>query len=100
MKLLTKAIEKSLPALYATEKIPQKDKIIKVKFFSPYSNMTWYGVEYDPIERVFFGWIHGQSKEWGYFSLAELESATAMNGKLPLVERDLYFTPCKVSELK
>lgn len=100
MKLLTKAIEKSLPAFYATEKIPTQDKVIKVKFFSPYSNWTWYGVEYDPSTRTFFGWIHGHEKEWGYFSLTELESLTGMGGRLPLVERDMHFTPCKVSELK
>lgn len=98
MKLLTKAIEKKLPPLYATDGV--KDKMIICKFFSPYSNWTWYAVEYDPVSRTFFGWVHGHEKSWGYFSLDELQNATAMGGKLPLVERDLYFTPCKVSELK
>ena len=93
-KLLTKAIEKGLPKLYDTDGVPLEDKTIHIKFFSPYTGWTWYGAEYDPKDKLFFGLVHGCEKEWGYFSLEELDSLGA------LVERDLYFKPCKTSELK
>jgi hypothetical protein len=38
---------------------------------------------------IFFGYIIGHEAEWGYFSLAELESVGG--GRILPVERDLYF---------
>lgn len=97
MKLLTKAIEKKLPALNATEETAIDEKIAVVKFFTPDSSWTWYGIEYDPIERIFFGLVDGFEKELGYFSLDELETVT---GPLGLhIERDMYWKPCKSSEV-
>ncbi len=96
MMMLTKEIEKSLPKLYATEKVPVSDKVLVVKYFTPWTNWTWYGVEYDPVDRLFFGWVVGFEKEWGYFNLDELES---VKGPLGLkIERDLYWKPCKFNE--
>jgi hypothetical protein len=93
-KLMTKAIEAQLAKapLYSTEKSTTK-KII-VKFFTPDSNWTWYVVEGQknsdiPGDWTFFGLVDGHEKEWGYFSLAELQ-----RGRGPLglrIERDLYF---------
>ena len=101
MKLLTKTIEKSLPALYATEKTPKTEKKVRVKFFSIANDWTWYGVEYDPIERRFFGLVKGYETEWGYFSLDELETVRHPIFKaLPAVERDMYFKPITVAELE
>ncbi len=98
MKLLTKEIEKSLPRLYATEKVPLERKILRVKYFTPWSNWTWYGVEYDPEDKLFFGYVQGQEEEWGYFSLTELED---LRGPVGLrVERDLYFDPIEFGRLK
>lgn len=91
MKMLTKADQSKLPALYSQDgKDPSQVKV-PVKFFSPYSNWTWYATEYDPDQRLFFGYVKGHENELGYFSLDELESATKMNGKLPLVERDKWW---------
>ena len=95
MKLLTKELEKKLPALYSTEEIDIHEKEIVCKFFTPDSSWTWYAVEYD--DGVFFGLVDGFEKEWGYFTLAELESARGNLG-LP-VERDMYFTPKKYKDL-
>jgi len=95
---MTKEILKRIPALGSTEDIPMDDKVIHVKFFSPYSNWTWYAVEYDPETKTFFGLVHGFEKEWGYFTLDELENA--YRGSLPLVERDMYYGPKKVSEIR
>lgn len=95
--LLTKAIEKKLPALYATEDMELDDKVAQVKFFTPDSNWTWYGIEYDPSRRLFFGWVVGPTKEYGSFSLDELES---IHGPLGLpVERDKWFDPSPMSEV-
>lgn len=95
MKLLTKEILKSLPRLYSTENNP--DPIVRVKFFTPDANWSWWAWEYDPKEEIFFGLVEGFEREIGYFSLADLQ---AVRGRLGLpVERDRYFTSCKRSEL-
>ena len=95
MKLLTKAILKKIPALYAQDG-KGLDAIAYVKFFNPCGNWTWYGTEFDPIERRFFGLVVGFESELGYFSLDELE---AFRGPLGLgIERDLSFDPTPVRE--
>ncbi len=96
MKLLTKEIEKKLPKLYSQEKV--SDPLCVVKYFTPDSNWTWYGIEYSPETRLFFGLVDGFDKELGYFSLDELENIRGPYG-LP-VERDLWFKPTKLSELR
>jgi hypothetical protein len=92
MKLLTKAIEKKLPRLYST--LNDTIKKVHIHFFSPYMNMDWYVFEGERItdgDMTFFGRIDGLYPEYGYFLLSELESQTRFNGKLKLIERDLYF---------
>ena len=95
-KLLTQALRAQLPQLYATEATPLAEKVALVKFFTPDSNWTWYGVEFDGKD-TFFGLVEGFETEYGYFSLSELESARGPLG-LP-IERDLYFEPTPLVEL-
>ena len=98
MVLLPKEIEEKLPPLYATEKIATKDKIVKIKFFTPDSSWSWYVVEYDKEEKIFFGYVKGHYPEWGYFCLAELQEAT---GPLGLhIERDLHFKEQPFGKIK
>ena len=97
MKLMTKAIENVIPGLNEQEELGE-DAIVHVKFFSPYSDWTWYATEYDPDERMFFGLVDGFVKELGYFSLDELESAIGAVGQ-PLIERDRYFKLTKLSDV-
>lgn len=99
MQLLPKAIAATLPPLYTTEEIPVEQKVVYVKFFDPYTQWTWYASEYDPKERVFFGYVLGQEKEWGEFSLDELESLMMPNGITPRIERGLDFTPTIFKDL-
>ncbi len=95
MELLSKEIKDKLPKLGETENT--KDPIAVVKFFTPWSNWTWYATEFDG-EDTFFGLVLGFEKELGYFSLKELES---VRGPMGLgIERDLYFTPKPLSEIK
>ena len=92
MKLLTKAIEKKLPPLYSQGNKKAEEVKVMVKFFHPASRWTWYGYEYDPEERVFFGFVKSgldpDFDELGYFSLDELEHVNVNGMK---IERDKFF---------
>ena len=63
MQLLTEAIKKALPPMYATEKTPLEEKRIVCKFFTPDANATWYILEGSPIE---------DSDDWEFFCYADL----------------------------
>lgn len=93
MELMTDELRKKLPPLYGTEHEPAA--IAQVKYFTPWTNWTWYGVEFDG-EDTFFGLVEGFEKEWGYFSLRELESIQGPGGLR--IERDLLFRPRAVGK--
>lgn len=97
MKLLTKELERQFPKLYETEGTPPEEKRVIAKFFTPDSSWTWYAVEFDG-EDLFFGLVDGLEKEWGYFSLKELQTARGQLG-LP-IERDLYFGQPKIKDIQ
>lgn len=94
MKLMTKELEKKLPPFYSQEQ--SADPICYVKYFGIMSlgNWTWYGMEYDKEKKLFFGLVRGYEDELGYFGLKDLENCGA------LIERDLYFEPTKLSDIK
>lgn len=101
MKLITKAIETKLAKspLYSTEGTPKAEKKIICKFF--FGAYTWYVVEAEKQsdgDYLFFGIVDylGQN-EMGYFTLSELQSLRHWG--IPCVERDMYFKPCKFSEV-
>lgn len=95
MMLLTKALKEKLPPLYATEH--EDDPMVICKFFFPDFHWTWYAIEFDGKD-TFFGFVDGDFPELGYFSLSELMS---IRGKLGLpIERDQWFQPCRLSELR
>ena len=95
MHLLTNAIRRQLPPLYANEE-QGTDALAIVKFFTPDSSWTWYASEFDG-EDVFFGLAVGVEPELGYFRLSELQ---AVRGKLGLpVERDKFFESTSLREL-
>ena len=102
MQLLTEELRKKLPALYAQEN--EKDPMVYVKFFDPVGSWTWYVTEGEQRGRdfLFFGLVIGFEAELGYFSLNELKSAkNKVSGIQAMpIERDLYFTPCRLSEVK
>lgn len=88
MKLLTKGLENQFQKTGSQEDKGQ-DALVIAKFFTPWSNWTWYATEWHPEEGNFFGLVCGLEKEWGYFHLAELE---ALKGPMGLrIERDLHF---------
>lgn len=103
-KLLTKALEKKLPKLYHYDDLgtPADEMVAQVKFFDPMSRWTWYGMEYDPKERIFFGYVKSgldpDFDELGYFSLDELENLKNAAG-IP-IERDMYYEPETLAKIK
>ena len=97
MKLLTQALKKILAREWDR---PDEDKtnMAYAKFFNPGGVGTWYVMEMDPATDTFYGYAHIHEWEFGYFSLAELTSFRNRLG-LPL-ERDLYFEPTHIDEIK
>lgn len=103
MKLLTKEIKQAMPKLYAMDGKPKDQVKIQVKYYTPWSNWTWWATEAnaylkngkevalkdapeDEIEDIkFFGVVEGFEKELGYWMLSDLESLG------PKIERDLYY---------
>ena len=97
MKLITKEIEKEIEKkplyFYEENDIDTKDAKIIVKFFGG-GQWTWWAIEGEKLEDGdirFFGLVQGFEKEFGYFTLRELEGL-----KFPPFglggERDRYFS--------
>jgi hypothetical protein len=99
MKLLTKEIERKLPKLGATEGVDLFEKKIVCKFFNPMGQGTWYVVEgeEDDGDWRFFGLVDLFVREWGYFTLNELESVDVGFGLG--IERDIHWRPKPMKEV-
>ena len=102
MKLLTEEIKQTLPKLYSQDENP--DPMVPVKYFTPDSSWTWFileGSQQEDGDWLFFCKAVSHlcpEGELGYVTLSELEQ---VRGSLGLgVERDLYWTPKKLSECK
>ena len=82
--LMTKALEKKIPRLYATDGMPESGRAVHTKYFAG-TGWTFYPVEYDPVQRLFFGLVYNPpyDPELGYMSLDEMEQA-----KIPMRVRD------------
>ncbi len=90
MKLITKALAKKTPALYAQDGKGQ-EAIAYVKLFTPDAQFTRYVTEMDPETGDCFGLVVGMERELGYFNLNEIAKIRGRFG-LP-VERDRWFDP-------
>jgi hypothetical protein len=88
MDLLPSDLRDRLPKLYAQE--GAKDPVVFIKYFFPAGRWTWFVTEGEPRgdDFLFFGYVVGLEKEWGYFTLKQLEE---VNCHGLIVERDLYF---------
>ncbi|HEY5529993.1 MAG TPA: DUF2958 domain-containing protein [Thermoleophilia bacterium] len=100
MKLRTKTLEKQLPQLRSQE--PVDDPMVRAHFFDPTGPANWYITEGSPEgdDFVMFGLCDmGLGfPELGYASMNELQSVKTRLGLG--VERDLYWTPKPLSEIK
>ena len=99
-QLMTEKLADTIPAIGATENARDYDDVLaRAKLFSPFSNWTWYITELDRETGQCFGLVEGFEKELGYFDLTELAEITAAGG-VPAVERDLYWQPMTLGEIK
>ena len=120
MKLMTKDVLRKIPPLNEREDTP--DPLVVCTFFMPDGAWTWFVIEgstreregcgwginchhkplseYDPGrgDVLFFGYVDGAFPEFGFFTLSEREAIRGQFG-FP-VERDRFFTPCKLSEIR
>ena len=105
MKLLTKELREKFPKHRETDEKNNGDIPVIAKFFTPWTDWTWYAVEGEPIldedgteeDYHFFGFVRGLENELGYFSLNELES---LKGPFGLrIERDLHFGEHTLAEV-
>lgn len=96
-KMITKAIEQKAPRLYETDGQGMQ-AVAVAHFFSCFNGWDWYLTEYDPESGEAFGLVCGLDRELGYFSLAEFERINRTKG-LNVIERDMYWTPCRLEEV-
>jgi len=87
----------NLPSLDSTESTPFAEKTIQTRLYALGSAATWLIAEYDPEERIAFGYadLFGQGSaggaEWGYVSIDELEELRFLG--VPRIEVDSGFQP-------
>jgi hypothetical protein len=88
IELLPEELKNQLPKLYEQEGV--EDQKVFIKYFFPAGNWTWFVTEGEPrgTDFLFFGYVIGLDREWGYFTLKQLEE---ININHLTVERDLYF---------
>lgn len=94
-------VRNALPPLYAQEK--EKDPVVHLKLFCPWNQWTWFATEGEQQgdDFICFGYVIGQEREWGYFSITELSLVTGPFGLK--IERDIHFNPkpkSQVSEIR
>lgn len=76
--LMNDEMKANTPAMYETENIALKDKVVQGIYFVPFrSNWSWYLVEYDEATGDAFGLVVGDLPEWGYFNVRELHALGA-----------------------
>ncbi|MCX5751370.1 MAG: DUF2958 domain-containing protein [Candidatus Saganbacteria bacterium] len=92
MELLTDELLEEFKKQGDTSNKTADEVRVIAKFFNPTGVGTWFATEYDPVDRVFFGFANlGDSEmaELGTFSLDELQE---YRGRFGLgIERDLHF---------
>jgi N12 class adenine-specific DNA methylase len=91
--LMNDEMKSSTPAMYETEDLALKDKVVQGIYFVPFrSNWSWYLVEYDEVTGDAFGLVTGDVPEWGYFNVRELHALGA--------QRLISHTPKTFEEIK
>ena len=99
-KLMTKELADTIPPLYANDGADDPNAVLaRVKLFSPYNGWRWYITEWEAETGLCFGLVEGFEVELGYFDLTELSEVTVFGG-VPAVERDLYWAPQTLGEIK
>jgi hypothetical protein len=90
MELLPAELRLEIPKLYAQE--GKKDPIVHIKILCPWAQWTWLiaeGGRGEEGEFLFFGYVIGLERSWGYFVLSEMELMRGPGG-MTLI-RDVEF---------
>ncbi len=113
-RMLTPDLARVIPPLYRNEKV--NDPLVVAKIFNPTFSWTWYVLEGSltdangimmedgetttgvPDDYTFFGLVKGFEEELGYFTLKQFEEIEDATGLC--MERDLYFKPAPLSEIR
>ena len=99
-KLMTKELGEKIPAIGANEDADDYDDVLApAKLFSPYNGWRWYITEWDAETGLCLGLVEGFETEIGYFDLTEVAETTVF-GSVPAVERDLYWEPKTIGEIR
>jgi hypothetical protein len=101
MKLMTKVLEKSLPALYSQEEV--EDPIVRAHFFNPAGQGDWWITEgsHEGDDYIMFGLCYIFEPELGYVSLNELQATKVhMAFGVMGIERDLHWAKVPLSEVQ
>ena len=99
-RLMTKELGETIPAFHANENVGNTDDVMaRAKLFCPYNGWRWYITEWNAQTGECFGLVKGFEEEWGYFDMTELAAATVLGG-VPAIERDLYWEPRTIGEIK
>lgn len=97
MKLITQELQARFVEI--GEQREESDPIIIAKFFNPCGSQTWWAISYAPEDKICFGYVTGMFEdELGSFSIDELEALRLPFGLT--IEQDLYFTECRLSDVK
>ncbi len=102
MDLLPAELREKIPRLGSAAEVPLDELLVYTKFFDPTSQWRWYVLQFDG-ENTFFGFVlttdHALA---GQFTLSELQNLRYHHQTLGEVgvERDTYFRPISVAELK
>ena len=84
---------KDIPTLYTFENSKIQDVKISIHFFIDEVNFHWFGFEYSPAEKIFYGFAYLNDEinsELGYFSLSELiEVSNSYNVQVELFEEPI-----------
>ena len=83
-----------VPVLYSQENKEIDDILIHQVWVLPFVNFTWLISEYDPNDKIAFGFANlndDQNAEWGYIHLPEIIEAGAfpLPGFSPMRFRDI-----------
>lgn len=100
-RLLTDTMKKNLTEKYPLYSQETKGKNAKCLYKFFFGSFTWYITEasFDGDDMLMFGvTVNGDEAEFGYISYNEL--ANLKYWGYPCVERDRWFKPCKLSDIK
>lgn len=92
---------KDLPALYETDGNKMVERVVYHRFTTRFNEQPWFwnileGGKEEDGDVMFFGYVEGFSKEFGYFRLSDLK---LQKEGVDLIEQIADFKPTKIVEL-